>query len=737
MEQLERPRRAAAFAAVLALSLSLGAAGTSLAAETDDALDAAILSSGAAQEGAAAAGDEASPDGAGPSEEEASDDESSAAGDAEASESQTDPSNEGADDALDGTAASDSATATDEPADEGLELEPGISTSGNSATDEPASDSGAEDSAGEQQAGGTDMEEGTDKDVEGTATDGADATEGSAEATATVLETDGVLTTSATTEAESEGSNGVSLLTTAAVSNGWDNSSGSWRHYTNGKMDTGWLVTGTAPGSSSSGELERYWLDPETGNLVTSSLISASEAGWWAYATSSGAVVRGIYTDSSTGYVYLADNDGRLEDPGWLVTADYSSDGQLQRYWIDSTAHACIPGLSLDGWAHYTTSAGYVLRGSQSTSDGVLLADNDGLLASGSGWLVTGTYTNGELQRYWLESRDGYSVAKTGLFSVDGSYYYGRSTGYVVRGRWTNSSTGYIYLADNDGKLLGGESGGWVVTDLLVSGELQRYWIDPDEHAAIPGYSSDGWAHYTTSEGYVLRGKLATGNYVLLADDDGLLASGTGWLVTGTYDGGELQRYWLESLGNGYYGALTGSFTVDGSMYYGTSNGYVLRNAVQQIGSTWYRADNDGKLTEGAGDMWAVAQQYTSATGYLLLIDSSTHTVGVFQGTGNAYEWSQFAAWPCGDGAWSTPTVKGVFTVQSRGYSFGSGYTCYYWVQFYGDYLFHSILYYPNTFIVQDGTLGAAVSHGCVRLSLENAKWIYDNIPSGTTVVSY
>ena len=36
-----------------------------------------------------------------------------------------------------------------------------------------------------------------------------------------------------------------------------------------------------------------------------------------------------------------------------------------------------------------------------------------------------------------------------------------------------------------------------------------------------------------------------------------------------------------------------------------------------------------------------------------------------------------------------------------------------------------------------DGRLGINASHGCVRLALTNAKWIYDNIPVGTKVVIY
>ena len=36
--------------------------------------------------------------------------------------------------------------------------------------------------------------------------------------------------------------------------------------------------------------------------------------------TPGGYVVRGKWRDPETGLVYLADNDGRLESPGWHVT---------------------------------------------------------------------------------------------------------------------------------------------------------------------------------------------------------------------------------------------------------------------------------------------------------------------------------------------------------------------------------------------------------------------------------
>ena len=66
---------------------------------------------------------------------------------------------------------------------------------------------------------------------------------------------------------------------------------------------------------------------------------------------------------------------------------------------------------------------------------------------------------------------------------------------------------------------------------------------------------------------------------------------------------------------------------------------------------------------------------------------------------------------------------------------FGSGFSYITYTQFCGNYLFHSVTYYQNTFNIMDGRFGMNLSHGCVRLQIDNAKWIYDNIPSGTKVV--
>ena len=124
-----------------------------------------------------------------------------------------------------------------------------------------------------------------------------------------------------------------------------------------------------------------------------------------------------------------------------------------------------------------------------------------------------------------------------------------------------------------------------------------------------------------------------------------------------------------------------------------------------------------------------------SGTRYMIAVDLSNHWLCIFRGS--AGNWTLYQNWIISNGKHSSPTVTGDFTTGAKGYSFGHGYTCYYYTQFYNDYLFHSVKYYEGTRSIMDGRLGKYVSMGCVRMEIGNAQWIYDNIPSGTHVKVY
>lgn len=74
------------------------------------------------------------------------------------------------------------------------------------------------------------------------------------------------------------------------------------------------------------------------------------------------------------------------------------------------------------------------------------------------------------------------------------------------------------------------------------------------------------------------------------------------------------------------------------------------------------------------------------------MVDRKACVVGIYYGSrGN---WTQQYAWPCAPGKAATPTVGGEFNVGGKGYYFDSGNSrCYYYTQFKGNYLFHSVLY--------------------------------------------
>jgi lipoprotein-anchoring transpeptidase ErfK/SrfK len=96
----------------------------------------------------------------------------------------------------------------------------------------------------------------------------------------------------------------------------------------------------------------------------------------------------------------------------------------------------------------------------------------------------------------------------------------------------------------------------------------------------------------------------------------------------------------------------------------------------------------------------------------------------------------------CSAGAESSHTPKGEFTTtQKIEYDWVDRFDmgAYYWVRFFKSYLFHSIPFDKdgNIKVEELEKLGSPVSHGCVRLKLEDAKWLYEKLPLGVKVWIY
>lgn len=129
---------------------------------------------------------------------------------------------------------------------------------------------------------------------------------------------------------------------------------------------------------------------------------------------------------------------------------------------------------------------------------------------------------------------------------------------------------------------------------------------------------------------------------------------------------------------------------------------------------------------------------YSSSTKYLVWANLATQKVNVFEGSkGN---WKLIKVFRCASGAPATPTPQGVTYVTYKQTAWKTdNYVCKPIVRFYPNtgYAFHSVLYKPDESGIKDGTIGYPVSHGCLRMKPSSIQWIYDNIPTKTTVVIY
>ena len=90
----------------------------------------------------------------------------------------------------------------------------------------------------------------------------------------------------------------------------------------------------------------------------------------------------------------------------------------------------------------------------------------------------------------------------------------------------------------------------------------------------------------------------------------------------------------------------------------------------------------------------------------------------------------------------ATPTPRGIWKIGGRERfgkfaNFSSAYARY-WVQIVGSIYFHSILFNKRSIDAMDrqaySDMGNKVSHGCVRLYVEDARWLYYYACPGTTI---
>ena len=130
------------------------------------------------------------------------------------------------------------------------------------------------------------------------------------------------------------------------------------------------------------------------------------------------------------------------------------------------------------------------------------------------------------------------------------------------------------------------------------------------------------------------------------------------------------------------------------------------------------------------------AQSISSKTNWLILCDTNNFFAAVFKGSKGNWKLTRFIY--IGVGKTSTPTKKGSFALRKKRKNlYGCGVRCKYASSFKGAYYFHSIPYYYDGKRVFSPVLGKRISHGCVRMATDDAKYIYKKVPLKTKVVVY
>ena len=467
---------------------------------------------------------------------------------------------------------------------------------------------------------------------------------------------------------------------------GWLLKEGDWYYYDlNGTRASGWRYIGNVwyyfngDNISKPGVMSKSTHQLINGNMFVFDASGAMQTGWilepegWYYADGSGALANGWRYVNGAWY-YL---DGSNTEHPYLM--------------LNNTKK------TIAGCDYYFANGGAMRTGWILEPEGWYYADGSGALANG--W----RYVNGAW--YYLDgNNEEYpGLMVSGQDKVIAGEKYSFNPNGDMRAGWYMSNSGEWYYYDN---YSGQICSGWKYVN------NNWYYLDPqDNNKMIPGgwkKFDNGYYLFNSDGSMVTNWSYVNGNWYYFSSD-GLMRTGWQWIGNKWY-----YFYYENDSHGGVYGAMARATSIDG----------------------WQLQIDGSMLTDKQAEMYQMAQAYNSNTNYLILVDRAACKVAVYAGRFGA--WNNIKYWDCAPGKASTPTVSGTFTVQGKGYYFDSGSArCYWYTQFYGNYLFHSVLYSKYNGSLMDGRVGIPLSHGCVRLQIDNAKWIYDNIPRGTKVVIY
>lgn len=378
----------------------------------------------------------------------------------------------------------------------------------------------------------------------------------------------------------------------------------------------------------------------------------------------------------------------------------------------------------------------------------------------------------------WQKSSDGsryYTVngqKVTGLKTISGKKYLFDTKGKLV----TNKVSRYknkLYLSQKNGTLLTswGKYNGknyYAASSGVLRTGLRRYKNDYYYFSTSTGTMvKKAWVkigkkvYYFTSTGKAVRNKLVTVNKKkYLFDSKGVRQTGlkrinhsiylfstkTGEMQLGTVKYKGYYYYFNRKTGRAYTNRWRHMKYTDGNYYYYDSQGR-RQTGWLVLGSKKYYLDpaRNGARTYGTRRIGGKTYRF-GAKGYVSYAPSGNIVIRVNRKSCVVTVYDNnvpIKAMTCSVGRKGHATPAGTFMIQDHlswavldGPSLGQ-----YSSHFLPEYLFHSVPMHTlskNPYKVSSSDfnkLGKPASAGCIRLCVADAKWIYYNVPIGSTVI--
>ena len=465
---------------------------------------------------------------------------------------------------------------------------------------------------------------------------------------------------------------------------------------------------------------------------------------------------------------------GTENEEGGTVDAADPTDGQDensngQQADSEDAATAAVKSgwqqIAANTWIYYDQNGNrdYTKTGMQTIGDKVYYLDENGVAQSG-------TFLAADGKEYVFDAEKGTATLKIsdGWNEIDGKWYWYQN-GKPYKG-WLQRFSGWYYLKEDGTMTIGWyevkgvryyfDENGTMVTGWVQDGE-NWYYMSASGAMQTGWYVVNGKWYYSNAAGTMQTGWVNDGKHWYYMNADGVMQTDwvqthTGWYYLG--NSGVMQTGWYVVRGHWYYSNAAGTMQTgwvnDGKNWYYTDSNGAMQTGWLRNGGGWYYLKSSGAMATGWNRVGsykyyfngsgAMLQDLDSVLGrqssYYITVNRRTCQVMVYAKSETGRYDIPVKTFACSVGLPATPTPTGTYNTLAQyrwhtlmGPSYGQ-----YCTRIVGGVLFHSVA--GNSMTVKNlnaanyNMLGQPASHGCVRLCVRDAKWIYDNCAVGTTV---